>query len=70
MSGVHTGNREGLSLWAESGAPHTGEGMIFAEPRCAHLLKASRGSRMQKHRGVKIMVVFKSGRNLKQEKGL
>lgn len=70
MSGVHTENREGLSLRAESGAPHTGEEVTFAEPRCAHLVKASRGSRAWNHRGMKIMVVFKSGMNLKREKGL
>lgn len=32
MSGVHTENREWLSLWAESGAPHTGEEVTFASP--------------------------------------
>lgn len=47
-----------------------GEEVTFAEPRCAHLAKASRGSRARNHRGVKITVVFKSGRNLKREKGL
>lgn len=45
---VCTLKTEGLSLRAESGAPHTGEEVTFAEPRCAHLVKASRGSRARR----------------------